>query len=136
MPDSIDKSTGLPNGMPNRTPLTDRIRASAESAQLILQSSIPLPAIEKILILPANAKQLAWGESVEIPINRIPNFDLVAFEILAIQSGYDRIEKQASLIKSSIQPWAEQNGLTYSSTDTHTLSSLFMKFKMTAAEKV
>ena len=59
MPDSIDKSTGLPNGMPNRTPLTDRIRASAESAQLILQSSIPLPAIEKILILPANAKQLA-----------------------------------------------------------------------------
>ena len=47
---SIDHSTGLPEGMSNRTSLLDRIKSVAEGAEMTLQASIPLKAIEDILL--------------------------------------------------------------------------------------
>ena len=54
----IDNNTGLPKGMPNCTPLMDRLRAVTEGAEMALQAKVPLNGIETLLSKPETARKL------------------------------------------------------------------------------
>ena len=54
----IDKNTGLPEGMTNRSPLIDRIKAVTEGSAMALQGEVPLNNIETLILKPETAERL------------------------------------------------------------------------------
>lgn len=125
----IDKWTGLPEWMPNRTPLIDQIRAVTESVELTLWAMIPLENIQRILLYPTNAQKLTKGWwTIRIMLNQVPWFKVAEFDAYAEAHGYPEMSQKAKLIRSVIEPWANQNWLTYFSRDSHLTSSLEMIF--------
>ena len=127
---TIDKDTGLPEWAVNRTALIDKIRATAEGAELALRAQFPIKSIEMLFTQPNNAAILLKWEIVSISLEKLDWFDLEKFTQLAIGAWHDTIKKQSALLAGIIQPWAIQNGIKYTSSDTHTLSSLHMDFSL------